>query len=92
MASSGGCLVGSFVPLSPPWTIRGDFPFYSGGKLNRGGSMAKKPEFKMFSARIDPDLIKAVKYLSLDLDKPVRNLAEEALRDLLKKYKKKVKG
>jgi hypothetical protein len=44
------------------------------------------------SVRIDPDLAKTIKYLSLDLDRPIRDLTEVALKDLLKKYKKKVKG
>lgn len=52
--------------------------------------MAKK--LKMFSARLDPDLIKTIKYLSLDLDRPVKDLTEEAFKDLLKKYKKEIGG
>lgn len=52
--------------------------------------MGKNP--KMFSTRLDPDLIKAIKYLGLDLDRPVKDLAEEAFKDLLKKYKKEIGG
>ena len=45
----------------------------------------------MFSARIDPTLHKAIKMLAVEKDKPVSDLAEEALRDLLKKYEKQPK-
>ena len=43
---------------------------------------------KMYSARIDPSLHKAVKMLSVEMDKSIVALTEEALRDLLKKYEK----
>jgi len=47
-------------------------------------------ERKIFSTRIDPAFVKPLKYLSLDLDKSVGELVEEALIDLFKKYKKPV--
>ena len=46
---------------------------------------------KMYSARIDPSLHKAVKMLSVEMEKSIVALTEEALRDLLKKYEKKPK-
>jgi len=41
---------------------------------------------KMFSTRIDSDLLKLAKKLAIDLERPLNDLLEEALRDLLKKY------
>jgi predicted transcriptional regulator len=46
--------------------------------------MAKK---KTFSTRIDQDKLKALKHLAVDLDKSLGVLLEEAISDLLKKYK-----
>jgi hypothetical protein len=46
---------------------------------------------KVFSTRIDEDRIKELKYLAVDTDKSLGNLLEEAIQDLVKKYKKKVK-
>jgi len=46
---------------------------------------------KVFSTRIDEDRIKELKHLSVDTDKSLGNLLEEAIQDLLKKYEKKVK-
>ena len=43
----------------------------------------------MFGARIDPDLIKQVKHLSVDTEKTVALLLEEALADLILKYANK---
>ena len=43
----------------------------------------------MFSTRIDPTLHKAVKMLAVEKDKPLSEIAEEALGDLLKKNIKK---
>ena len=45
----------------------------------------------MFSTRLDPKLRKAIKMLSVETEKPVSYLAEEAFMDLLKKYDKKIK-
>jgi len=44
---------------------------------------------KMFSTRIDEDLIKQLKHLAVDTGKPVFELLEEAIADLIKKYKVK---
>jgi predicted transcriptional regulator len=46
--------------------------------------MTKK---KTFSTRIDQDKLKALKHLAVDLDKSLGVLLEEAISDLLKKYK-----
>ena len=37
----------------------------------------------------DPKVIKQIKHLAVELDKPLTNLYMEALQDLLKKYEKK---
>lgn len=44
---------------------------------------------KTFSTRINEDSLKALKHLAVDLDKSLGVLLEEAIEDLLKKYKKK---
>jgi predicted transcriptional regulator len=46
--------------------------------------MGKK---KTFSTRIDQEKLKALKHLAVDLDKSLGVLLEEAISDLLKKYK-----
>lgn len=46
---------------------------------------------KTFSTRIDEDRLKALKHLAVDLDKSIGVLLEEAIEDLLKKYKRKNK-
>ena len=46
---------------------------------------------KTFSTRIDQDKLKALKHLAVDLDKSLGVLLEEAIGDLLKKYRKKSK-
>ena len=46
--------------------------------------MSKK---RTFSTRIDQDKLKALKHLAVDLDKSLGVLLEEAISDLLKKYK-----
>lgn len=46
---------------------------------------------KTFSTRIDEDRLKALKHLAVDLDKSLGVLLEEAIEDLLKKYKRKQK-
>jgi hypothetical protein len=43
---------------------------------------------KMFATRIDADLLKKLKHLSVDADNSIANLFEEAVKDLLKKYEK----
>ena len=49
-------------------------------------SMSEK---KVFSTRINDNLIKALKHLSVDKDSSLSDLLEEAIEDLLKKYDKK---
>jgi hypothetical protein len=39
---------------------------------------------------IELDLQKETKKLAIDLERPFNNLLEEAIRDLLKKYRKEV--
>ena len=46
---------------------------------------------KTFSTRIDADKLKALKHLAVDLDKSLGVLLEEAIEDLLNKYKRKKK-
>ena len=46
---------------------------------------------KMFSTLIKNDLLKEFKKLAIDLERPINDILEEAMRDLLKKYDKKVK-
>lgn len=41
---------------------------------------------KMFATRVDPDLLKKLKHLSVDTEKTISELTEEALEDLLIKY------
>lgn len=41
---------------------------------------------QVFSTRIEPSVIKALKHLAVDLNKSLGSLLEEAIRDLLKKY------
>ena len=46
---------------------------------------------KMFATRIDAILHKDLKLLSVKVEKSISQLAEEAFKDLLKKYEKKAK-
>jgi len=43
---------------------------------------------KMFTNQIDSDLLKSFKKLAIDLDRPINNVLEEAMRNLLKNYEK----
>ena len=45
----------------------------------------------MLSTLIKNDLLKEFKKLAIDLERPINDILEEAMRELLKKYKKKVK-
>ena len=47
--------------------------------------MGKK---KTFSTRIDDERLKALKHLAVDTDKSLGKLLEEAIEDLIHKYKK----
>jgi len=42
---------------------------------------------KHVTTTIEIELIKKLKYLSADTDRPINDLLEEAIRNLLKKYK-----
>jgi len=44
-----------------------------------------------YNTTIDNDLIKKLKFLSVELNKRQNDLLEEAIEDLLKKYEKKKK-
>ncbi len=44
---------------------------------------------KVFSTRIDQDRIKDLKHLAVDTGKSLGVLLEEAIKDLVTKYKKK---
>ena len=48
--------------------------------------MGKK---KTFSTRIDEDRLKGLKHLAVDTDKSLGKLLEEAIEDIIKKYKKR---
>lgn len=45
-------------------------------------------EKKVFSTRIDEDLIKKLKHLAVDEGESLGDLLDEAIADLLKKYEK----
>ena len=45
----------------------------------------------MFSTLLTNDLLKTFKKLAIDLERPVNDLLEESMRDLLKKYEKQEK-
>ena len=44
---------------------------------------------KTVTTTIENDLLKSVKKLAIDLERPLNDVLEEAIQDLLKKYKKK---
>ncbi len=46
--------------------------------------MARK---KIFSTRIDVERLKQLKHLAVDTDKSLGNLLEEAIKDIVEKYK-----
>jgi predicted transcriptional regulator len=46
---------------------------------------------KNITSSIEIELIKKLKYLAADSERPVNSLLEEAIQDLLKKYEKKDK-
>jgi len=49
-------------------------------------------EKKMLSTLIRNDLLKEFKKLAIDLERPKNDLLEEAMKELLAKYEKKVKA
>ncbi len=46
---------------------------------------------KQTGVRLDANLIKNLKHLSVDLDRSLTDILDEAVRDILKKYQKKGK-
>jgi len=46
---------------------------------------------KTITSSIENDLIKKIKHLAVDAERPLNELLEEAIQDLLKKYEKKAK-
>jgi len=46
---------------------------------------------KMYGLRLEQGLMREIKHLAVDHDKPMNDLVEEALRDLLRKYRDKRK-
>ena len=54
-------------------------------------NVAAMGEKKVFSTRVDDELIKKLKHLAVDEDESLGNLLDEAIEDLLKKYEKKPK-
>jgi predicted DNA-binding protein len=49
----------------------------------------EKTEKKLTGVRLDPELIRDLKYLALDLDRTVTSLIEEGAKTMLQKYKVK---
>jgi predicted transcriptional regulator len=47
---------------------------------------------KVFSTSIDADRIKDLKHLAVDTDKTLGELLEEAIKDIVQKYRKKAKN
>lgn len=47
---------------------------------------------KAFGLRLNQTLMKELRYLGVDQDRNLNDLVEEALKDLLKKYKRKPKA
>ena len=46
---------------------------------------------KAYGLRLEQAMMREVKHLGVDEDKPMNDLVEEALRDLLKKYRERRK-
>ncbi|BBO72082.1 hypothetical protein DSCA_60120 [Desulfosarcina alkanivorans] len=47
---------------------------------------------KPFSTRVDEDKVKDLKHLAVDTDKSLGDLLEEAITDLVMKYRQEKKG
>jgi hypothetical protein len=47
---------------------------------------------KQYGLRLDPQLMREIEHLSVDQQKYLNELTEEAFRDLLKKYREKSRG
>jgi predicted transcriptional regulator len=46
---------------------------------------------KMFTTQVNNDLLKDFKKLAIDRERPINDILEEAMRDLLKKHEKQQK-
>jgi hypothetical protein len=46
---------------------------------------------RQYGFRVDPHLMKDLEFLSVDQERYMNELLEEAIKDLLKKYKEKAK-
>jgi predicted DNA-binding protein len=57
--------------------------------MNIMNTESEKPVKKVTGVRLDPAIVKELKYLSVDLGRSVTNLLEEAAEDLLAKYKRR---
>lgn len=51
-----------------------------------------QPGRKTYGLRLDQALMKELQYIGVDEDRWVNDLVEEAIRDLLKKYREKRKA
>jgi len=51
------------------------------------GAMRKK----VFSTQVRNELLKEFKKLAIDLERPINDVLEEAMRELLRKYGKKLR-
>jgi len=51
----------------------------------------EKKDKKPVTFRIEPPIVKKLKFLAVELDRTVTDLLLEAIRDLLKKYEKKTR-
>jgi len=49
-----------------------------------------KESKKLFTVRLEEPVIRDIKLLSVDLDKPISDLLAEGIRDLIKKYDRSV--
>jgi predicted transcriptional regulator len=47
---------------------------------------------KMFATRVNEEALKQLKHLAVDTDKSLGALFEEAIQDLLEKYRKQISG
>jgi hypothetical protein len=47
-------------------------------------------EKKVFSTQVKNNLLKEFKKLAIDLERPINDVLEEAMREILKKYGKKL--
>jgi len=52
----------------------------------------RRADRKAYGLRLEQALMKELKYLGVDQDRNMNDLVEEAIRDLVKKYKKKGKS